>query len=214
MRVPYDYEPGNLISFHGPMFSGKTEALITFLREAKKPHNGRLQVQTFKWSRDDRGEGNSTVRGKAMHRIAATPIEKPLEILDLIHKNTRVVGIDEVQFFPKEIVRVVRTLTDNGLTVAVAGLPRDFRGKPFGSMPELIALSQEAIQFAGKCTFGNDGSPCKRPATETQRIIDGKLAKWDDPLILIGGKNQYRTVCKPHFEIPGRPKAKRISFLK
>lgn len=95
-----------------------------------------------------------------------------------------------MQFFGKELIEIAEDLASHGVRVILAGLDTDFRGEPFGIMPELLARAEYVTKLAAICQV------CGAPATRTQRIIDGKPAKFDDPIILIGAKEQYEARCR------------------
>lgn len=205
-----EFQPGKIVIFCGPMFSGKTESLIDFLQRTSFAH---LKSQAFKWVRDDRGEGLKVIEGKKGSRFKATPITESREILSLLGRDVGVVGIDEAQFLDSRIVKVVHQLSKRGLVVAIAGLPTDFRGEPFGSMPQLMAIAHEVEKRTAICTVFEDGTQCPIPATQTQRLINGEPACWDDPVVLVGGNELYTSRCLIHHEVPGKPKF-RLSLRK
>ncbi|MEN6430250.1 MAG: thymidine kinase [Coriobacteriales bacterium] len=114
-------------------------------------------------------------------------------------EGCRVVAIEEAQFFGDELVPVVRRLLDERTTVYITGLNQDFRGEPFGVMPALMALADDISLLTAIC------QKCHGVATRTQRIIDGRPAPWDSPLILVGGADYYEARCPDCHEVPGRP---------
>lgn len=172
----------------GPMFSGKTEELIRRLRRAEI---ARHRVQVFKPVLDDRYSINH-VASHAGTTFEALPVRTPQEILAHLDPETRVVGIDEAQFFDSSIVDVVRALTERGLRVIVSGLDLDFRGEPFGPMPQLLALADEVTKLYAICMV------CGSPATRSQRLIDGQPAHYDDPVVMVGAAELYEPRCRAH----------------
>lgn len=110
-------------------------------------------------------------------------------------RDTDVVGIDEAQFFDEGIVNVVQKISREGKRVILAGLDMNFRGEPFGSMPILMAIADEVLKLHAICTI------CGEEATMTQRLVDGRPAKYDDPLIVIGASEKYEARCKEHHYI-------------
>ena len=106
--------------------------------------------------------------------------------------ETTVVAIDEAQFFDHEIPEVVRRLADRGIRVIVAGLNLDFRGEPFGSMPELLARADEITTLHAICMV------CGEDASRTQRLINGAPARYDEPIILVGAAEAYEARCREH----------------
>jgi thymidine kinase len=200
--------PGEITVCFGPMFSGKTEWLIRELVWAKFQ---RKKSVAFKPGIDDRGEGLGLIKGKRVGEFPAISVENPDGIEQMIlalektKKIIRVVGIDEAQFFGSAIVEVVERLSNMGKRVVVAGLPTDFRGEPFGSIPALIAIADKHVQLTAVCTHRDGrGRTCGAEARRTQRLIDGKPAAYDDPIILVGGSEAYEARCRRHHEVPGR----------
>ena len=124
------------------------------------------------------------------------PIHKVEEIYDYIDKTTDVVAIDEVQFFGDQVVEIANDLADKGIRVICAGLDLDFRGEPFGPMPKLLAVAEFVTKLSAACTI------CGCAATRTQRLIDGKPAHWDDPVILVGANESYQARCRKHHVVP------------
>lgn len=117
-----------------------------------------------------------------------------------ISKETDVIGVDEVQFFDESIVGTLTSLADQGYRVIAAGLDLDFRGEPFGVVPDLMALAETVTKLQAVC------SVCGSPASRTQRLINGKPASYDDPVILVGASEAYEARCRHHHEVPGKPK--------
>ncbi|MDP4082963.1 MAG: thymidine kinase, partial [Bacillota bacterium] len=91
-------------------------------------------------------------------------------------------------------------LADQGYRVIAAGLDLDFRGEPFGVVPDLMALAETVTKLQAVC------SVCGSPASRTQRLINGKPASYDDPVILVGASEAYEARCRHHHEVPGNPK--------
>ncbi|MFD1020073.1 thymidine kinase [Thalassobacillus hwangdonensis] len=185
----------------GSMFSGKSEELI---RRVRRATYGNLSVRVFKPVIDDRYSEDSIVSHNGT-AVLARPIEASKDILSLVDENVDIVGIDEVQFFDNDIVDVVETLAEKGIRVIVAGLDTDFRGEPFGQMPELMALSETVTKLNAICPV------CGSPASRTQRLIDGRPASYDDPIILVGASESYEPRCRHHHEVPNKP---RQAFVK
>lgn len=185
---------GTLEVICGSMFSGKSEELI---RRIKRAEWARQNVITFKHSLDDRATTEYVVSHNG-NSCKAIPIEQPYILTSFLHDNHTVIGIDEVQFFSNEIVNVVCDLVNQGKRVIVAGLDLDFRGKPFGCMPLLMAIADNVTKLKAICmSCGND-------AHFTQRLVNGKPAHYDDPLILIGAEQSYQARCRNCHEINQR----------
>ena len=187
-------EAGYLEIICGSMFSGKSEELI---RRAKRVVIARKQVIVCKPSIDTR-YGHRRVSSHDGNSLRAHPIDRsrPEDILSLAAaKEADVVAIDEAQFFGPEIVPVVQRLVEVGLRVIVAGLDMDFAGRPFGSMPTLMALADEVTKLKAICV------KCGEPATFNQRLINGRPAAIDDPIIVIGGRESYEARCRRCHEV-------------
>ena len=103
-----------------------------------------------------------------------------------------------MQFFDKDIVPLCEELADKGVRVICAGLDKDFRGEPFGVMPELLARAEYVTKLNAICQV------CGNVATRTQRIIDGKPAYYEDPVIVVGAKECYEARCRHCHEVPHR----------
>jgi len=101
-----------------------------------------------------------------------------------------------VQFFDAEIVNVVDALADQGVRVILAGLDLDFRAEPFGAMPDLMCLAEDVTKLHAICV------ECGEPASRTQRLVNGKPANYDDPIILVGAKDTYEARCREHHYVP------------
>ncbi|AKL86712.1 thymidine kinase [Bacillus atrophaeus] len=176
----------------GSMFSGKSEELI---RRVKRATYAKQEVRVFKPAIDNRYSEEAVVshNGTSMtsHVIAA-----PAEIWNHISETTDVIAVDEVQFFDRMIIEVLSSLADKGYRVIAAGLDMDFRGEPFGVVPDLMAMAETVTKLQAVC------SVCGSPASRTQRLINGKPASYDDPIILVGASESYEARCRHHHEIP------------
>lgn len=170
----------------GPMYSGKSEELIRRVRRAKI---AKQEVQVFKPEIDDRYHITDVV-SHCGDRVEAVTVKDSREILNLVKQKTRVVAIDEIQFFDKDIINVVATLADRNVRVICAGLDTDFKGEPFGAIPDLMAIAEFVDKITAICIS------CGNPATKTQRLINGRPAKYDDPIVLIGAHEAYEARCR------------------
>lgn len=185
---------GSIEVICGSMFSGKSEELI---RRIRRVQIARKKAEIFKPLIDNRYQ----VRYINSHngsRIEAVCIEKSEEILTKIKQDTEVIAIDEAQFFDMKIVEVCQVLADQGKRVIVAGLDQNFRGEPFGPMPDLLAIAEYVDKLHAICMV------CGRPATRTQRLVNGKPADYHDPTILIGAKESYEARCRQHHQVTNR----------
>ncbi|MCT1901191.1 thymidine kinase [Oceanobacillus sojae] len=179
----------------GSMFSGKSEELIRRVRRATYAH---LNVCVFKPAIDNRYDETAVVSHDGRTTIAKS-IQDAAEILVEIEPNVDIVAIDEVQFFESNVIDVIEELVHKDIRVIVAGLDMDFRGVPFEPVPQLMALSESVTKLNAICPI------CGSPASRTQRLIDGKPASYDDPVILVGASESYEPRCRHHHEVPNRP---------
>jgi thymidine kinase len=170
----------------GPMYSGKSEELIRRLKRAKI---AKQNVIVFKPGIDDRYSKDDVVSHSG-YAINAVAIQKSSQIYDYIQNDTQVVGIDEVQFFDDEIVDIAIDLANKGIRVIAAGLDMDFKGEPFGPTPRLLAVAEFVDKIQAIC------SVCGQPATRSQRLIDGKPAKYDAPIIQVGAVESHEARCR------------------
>lgn len=178
----------------GSMFSGKTEELI---RRVRRAQIARQKVQVFKPNIDTRYDEVRVASHNGLH-IEAVPVARAEEILLHLEPDTTVVAIDEVQFFDWAIAEVVTSLADRGIRVIVAGLDLDFRGEPFGPMPLLLAHAEIVDKLHAICVR------CGAPASRTQRLIDGRPAYYEDPVIMVGAQEMYEARCRRCHEVPRR----------
>ncbi len=176
----------------GSMFSGKSEEL---LRRIKRGVIAKQKVLLFKPTIDNRYDENrvSTHNGNTYESIS---IEKSADILNYVKdKKYDIIGIDEIQFFDNEIVKIINNLADNGVRVIVAGLDMDFKAEPFHPMPEIMAISEMVTKLHAVC------NKCGNEASRSQRLIDGKPAKYNDPIVVIGASESYEARCRHCHEI-------------
>jgi len=187
-----NHKTGSIEVICGSMFSGKTDELIRRLRRAVI---ARQCVQVFKPSIDVRYAAEK-VTSHAGADFDAWPVANSTEILALLTPETTVVGVDEAQFFDPGIVETCRLLAERGLRVIVAGLDTDFRAEPFGPMPTLMAQAERVDKLQAICMV------CGEPASRTQRLLNGKPARYDDPVVIVGAAELYEARCRLHHEIP------------
>ena len=163
----------------GSMFSGKTEELIRRLRRAQI---ARQKTLIFKPALDTRYDEKAVV-SHDRKRIAAVPIEHPREMLDRC-ADIPVVGVDEAQFFDPELTDVCQQLALAGKRIIVAGLDMDFRGNPFGPMPDLLAVAEYITKVHAIC------SHCGNLATHSYRLVA------DSDTVVLGEKDTYEPRCR------------------
>lgn len=184
---------GRLHVIAGCMSSGKTGELIRLLSRHAISGDS---VVIYKHVVDSRDGCKARSRlGMEMDAVVVTGSD------EIDGNGADVVAIEEGQFFDEGLVPVVRRLLREGHHVFVTGLAQDFRGEPFGAMPTLLALADDISLLTAIC------QKCHGVGTRTQRIIDGKPAPWDSPLILVGGSDCYEARCPDCHEVPGRPEA-------
>lgn len=175
----------------GPMFSGKTEELIKRLKRAEF---AQLKVIAFKHKIDNR----MTIECINAHngdKFKAIALDNPEDIRLFVGQETDIdiIAIDEVQFFPSTIISVLLELVDNKKRVIVSGLDLDFRGMPFGCISQLLTFADYVTKLKAVCV------KCGQDAHFTQRLIDDKIAKFDDPVIIVGAQEKYQSRCRACF---------------
>lgn len=183
----------------GCMSSGKTDELLKLLRRAEI---ARRRVILLRPDVDDRTPSEyAESRSKARFPSILVSRGKPATILSLAReRDADLVGIEEAQFFDERLVDAIVTLRDSGRHVIASGLNLDFAGRPFGPMPTLLALADEITMLTAICVV------CGEVATRTQRLVGGRPAAIDDPLVVIGGFDgaaveTYEARCIRHHEI-------------
>lgn len=186
-------QEGRLEVISGVMFSGKSEELLRRLRRALI---ARKRVQVFKSRLDDRYAGVSRLTSHDGSQIDARPVATSREIRDLVNPETDVVGIDEVQFLDDGVVRLAQWLADRRVRVIAAGTDMDFRGRPFGSMGDLMAVADVVDKLHAICV------KCGGAATRNQRLIDGRPAPPEAPIVHVGGAESYEARCRRCHEVP------------
>ena len=168
----------------GSMFSGKTEELIRRIRRAEL---ARQKVQVFKPVIDQRYKVME-VTSHNQNSVPSLPIHDAEEIWNHLKDDTRVVGIDEGQFFEQNLVQVVQDLAARGLRVVISGLDTDWQGKPFEPMPTLMAIAENVTKLQAVCVV------CGEAASRTQRTGGG------DSKVLVGAHDAYEARCRAHFK--------------
>jgi thymidine kinase len=195
----------------GPMSCGKTEEL---LRRIRRAIIARKKVKIISPSIDTREHGDY-IKSRNGLFLEAIKVKSSLQILSEVNDDDQIVAIDELQFFDRDIVRVIKELMDSGKKVIGSGLDLDFKAEPFGKMPELLAIATKVDKLTAVCMkCGCDF------ATRTQRLIDGKPADKNSPTIMIGGDETYEARCVKCYELPDKlnskeeTKAKVLSLFK
>lgn len=170
----------------GPMFSGKSEELIKRIRRAQI---ARRRVQIFKHGIDARYDATSIV-SHSQQSLPGIAVTNAGDILGLVDDRTELVAIDEGQFFGDEIVEVAMKLANLGKRVVIAGLDLDYRGLPFGPMPQLMCRAEYVTKQLAICMT------CGDPANFTQRLTGDKAQ------VVVGAAETYEARCRAHFEPP------------
>lgn len=170
----------------GPMFSGKSEELIRRLRRVEI---ARQRLQVFKPALDNRFHATDIV-SHSQQRMPGEVVAASADILGRVDDKTEVVGIDEGQFFDAGVVDVCNRLANLGKRVIVAGLDQDYRGRPFGPMPAMMAAAEYITKQLAICMV------CGNPANHTQRLT----ASLDQ--IVVGAQGTYEARCRRCFEPP------------
>jgi thymidine kinase len=186
------YHKGSVEVICGSMFSGKTDELIRRLRRAVI---ARQKVQVFKPAIDVR-YAVEKVTSHAGNEFDAIPVKKAADIPSRMDKDATVIAIDEAQFFDEGIIDVVEQLEADNIRVIVGGLDTDFRGEPFGPMPVLMARAEHVEKLQAICMV------CGEPACRTQRLVNGKPARYHDPVVIVGAAEMYEARCREHHEVP------------
>lgn len=167
----------------GSMFSGKTEELIRRMKRAKI---AKQKVEIFKPKIDTRYSVNEVVSHDE-NAILSTPVDSPRNIL-LLANDIEVVGIDEAQFFDDGLVEVCNELANRGIRVIVAGLDMDFRGKPFGPIPKMLATAEYVTKVHAICV------KCGDLAHHSHRLSN------NEKLVLLGETDVYEPLCRDCFQ--------------
>lgn len=183
---------GSIEVICGSMFSGKTDELI---RRMVRATIAKQKVQVFKPAIDIR-YALEKVTSHAGPDFDAIPVEKAADIVNRVDPDTTMVGIDEAQFMDNDLVRVAGELAERGRRVLIAGLDMDFRGEPFGPMPLLMSKAERVDKLHAICMV------CGEEASRTQRLVNGKPARYDDPVVIVGAAELYEARCRAHHEVP------------
>ena len=166
----------------GSMFSGKTEELI---RRLKRAQLAKQKIQIFKPSIDQRFDNNLVISHDA-NQIHSTAVPAAANI-SVLANDCKVIGIDEAQFFDNEIVEVCNNLANRGIRVIVAGLDLDYKGKPFGPMPALMATAEYVTKLHAICTHTGNLAQYSHRKTDKKNLI------------LVGEKDDYEPLSRSAF---------------
>ena len=214
VSFPVPSEPffpsGHIEVVCGPMFSGKSEELI---RRVTRALIAKQRVFVFKPKLDDRYH-ITKVASHAGRTAEARAVESTLEVRAFLGLAPEpalfgfeaplaperalpdLVAFDEAQFFDEGLVPLALELVRAGVRVICGGLDLDFRGEPFGVMPDLLARAEHVEKLTAVCPV------CGAPATRTQRLVNGMPARFDDPVIMVGAAEAYEPRCRAHHDVP------------
>jgi thymidine kinase len=185
----------------GVMFSGKSEELM---RRVRRALIARKRVQVFKSHLDRRYAGLYKVSSHDGRTIEAVPVDSAEQIMLRVDPMAQVIAIDEAQFLDGGIVPLVTSLAERGRRVLVAGTDTDFRGEPFGFMPQLMAIAEVVSKLHAICVL------CGQPASRNQRLIDGRPASYDSPTIMVGAAENYEARCRACHQVPREEAQERL----
>jgi thymidine kinase len=181
-QIDHRIQKGSIEVICGSMFSGKTEEL---LRRLKRAEFAKLKIAVFKPQVDVRYDDEKVVSHDS-NTIVSKPVKSPSEILNLVN-DVKVVAIDEAQFFNDELVVVCNMLAIQGKRVIIAGLDMDFLGKPFGVMPQLLAIAEHITKVHAICI------DCGGIANHSFRLTKNQ------ELVQLGQKDEYKPLCRQCF---------------
>ena len=180
----------------GSMYAGKTEE---FLRRIRRVHYAKKDILVFKPKIDNR-YSTSEIVSHNNTKVKSIEILTASEIYEYVKDYfPYAIAIDEVQFLDSDVIDLAEYLADHGVRVILAGLDKNFRGEPFGVVPELLARAEFVTKLEAICQV------CGAPATRTQRIINGEPASYNDPTILIGAKEHYEARCRHCHIVKDKP---------
>jgi len=186
LLIAGNFFAGSIEVVCGPMFSGKTEELI---RRVKRAQIAKQKIQIFKPVIDNRYSKTKVVSHSSL-KVDSQPVSSSMEIFEKLYDSTRIVAIDEVQFFDEDIIEVVSRLARRGCRVICAGLDQDYMGNPFGPMPHLLSIADEVMKVHAICTV------CGSPASKTFR----KKEEENLDQVLVGESDRYEARCRNHIE--------------
>lgn len=183
----------------GSMYAGKTEE---FLRRIRRVHYAKKDILVFKPKIDNR-YSTSEIISHNNTKVKSIEVANAMEIYQYVQGSfPYAIAIDEVQFLDRDVIDLAEYLADHGVRVILAGLDKNFRGEPFGVVPELLARAEFVTKLEAICQV------CGAPATRTQRIINGEPASYNDPTILIGAKEHYEARCRHCHIVKDKPSGK------
>ncbi len=200
-------KPGVLEVFPGCMFSFKTRRLVDRVRPLQHIPGAR-----FLFIRPQIDTRPPDVRNDPLDYANWEFVDQnnPEGIFDLVQTVHCYISIDEAHFFGDGFTQVIEELLLDGKNVGIAGLDLDFKGEPFGQMPDILCMANEVYKGSAVCKYPG----CGAPATRTQRLLNGRPADYDSPLVAIEGEAYYEPRCLHHHEVPGKPKLDTVYFAR
>ena len=177
----------------GVMFSGKSEELM---RRVRRAMIARKRIQVFKSHLDSRYAGLFSVSSHDGRSVEAMPVDSSAQIAQRLDPGAQVIAVDEAQFLDAGVVALATDLAERGRRVILAGTDTDFRGEPFGPMPQLMAVAELVDKLHAICVL------CGGPASRNQRLIDGRPAPYSSPTIMVGGSEAYEARCRACHQVP------------
>lgn len=177
---------GKITVVCGSMFAGKSEELI---RLARRALYAKRRVQVFKPKIDDRYDQTMVVSHMGV-KHEAIAVDNVADLRTKLDPQVETVLIEEAQFFDESIADLATELADRGAEVVLAGLDQDFRRRPFGPMPTLLAVADDVVKLRAICM------KCGETASHTYRSVDGRPARENDPIVLIGATESYEARCR------------------
>ncbi len=178
---------GSIEMIVGPMYAGKSEELI---RRITRAQIAGLKVIALKPKLDDRYSLNHIIshNGKQKDCIVVSSVEEIEELIAT--EDFDVLAIDEVQFLEDRVISVCQRVADMRKRVICSGLDMDFKAEPFANVAHLVAIAENVTKLTAICMI------CKKPASRTQRLVNGEPARYTDPIILVGAKESYEARCR------------------
>ena len=192
---------GKITVVCGSMFAGKSEELI---RLARRALYAKRRVQVFKPKIDDRYDASRVVSHMGV-KHEAIAVDGVADLRAKLDPQAQTVLVEEAQFFDDSIVDLAVELADRGVEVVLAGLDQDFRRRPFGPMATLLAVADDVVKLRAICMR------CGAPASHTYRSVDGRPARENDPIVLIGATERYEARCRNCYRLDPAVGGKRRS---
>lgn len=204
----------------GPMFSGKTEELIRLIKRLQWGHKEQGKDYLVFNHHQDTRYGENILASHDDHKVLAIALKNSKELMDILTENEggnyrlkpeffnlTALFLDEAQFFDDNLPRVLEYLDylyfdsrNRPINIYVAGLDKDFRREPFGCVPQIEAVAHKVNKFQGIC------SVCGENSDYTQRLVNGEVPSYDDPIVVVGAQESYASRCRSHHEIKNSPK--------